>query len=87
VRKRCAGPTFEEARLEGGFPPTEILVLFRAGEHPGLLFGRRRRMWEDDGAISDVIDVIDVNLMEDIEACGYGLPRNPPPDASGIAWF
>jgi len=44
-------------------------------------------MWEDDGAISDVIDVIDVNLMEDIEACGYGLPRNPPPDASGIAWF
>jgi hypothetical protein len=81
------GVTFEEVRLEGRFPQMEIVVLFRADEHPGLVFDRRRRIWEDDGALSGVIDVMDVNLMEDVEACGHGLPEKPVADASGIAWF
>jgi len=81
------GVHIEEVRLEGTFPETEILVLFRSDEHPGLLFGRRRRIWEDDGALSGAIDVMDVNLMEDVEACGHGLPRHPQPNASGIVWF
>jgi hypothetical protein len=27
------------------------------------------------------------NLMEHLQACGYGLPVNPVPDDQGIVWF
>jgi len=30
---------------------------------------------------------LDVNLMEDVEACGYGLPADPVQDASGTVCF
>jgi hypothetical protein len=81
------GIAFDDVRLEGEFPNTEVVALFRSDEHPGVLFGRRRRIWEDDGAYSGVISVMDVNLMEDVEACGYGLPVDPRPDASGVVWM
>jgi hypothetical protein len=80
------GVTFEEVRLEGRFPETTIVVVFRAETHPGVLFGRRRRLWADDGAWDDQ-GVFADNLMEDIEACRYGLPVDPVIDRSGIAWF
>lgn len=81
------GVTFEQVRLEGSFPTTEVVALFRSAQHPEVLFGRRQRIWDDDGAFSTVINVMDINLMEDIEACGYGLPADPKPDTSGVVWF
>jgi hypothetical protein len=30
---------------------------------------------------------MDINLMEDIEACGYGLPLNPIVGDDGLSWF
>jgi hypothetical protein len=30
---------------------------------------------------------MDVNLIEDIEACRAGLPTDSAVDASGISWF
>lgn len=81
------GVTFEDVRLEGKFPKTEMVALFRSEHQPGVLFGRRQRIWEEDGAFSGVISVMDVNLMEDIEACGYGLPADPRAAPSGVAWI
>jgi hypothetical protein len=82
------GIEFEDVRLEGQFPDTEVVALFRSVDHPGVRFGRRRRIWDNNGAfLIGLIDVMDVNLMEDVEACGYGLPQHPEPDDSGIAWF
>jgi len=81
------GVEFKAVRLDGVFPQTRLVLLFRAESHPGVLFGRRRRIWEDDGALSDVIDCVGINLMEDIEACGYGLPSDPVADEAGVVWF
>jgi hypothetical protein len=81
------GVTIEDVRLQGSFPETEIVVLFRADARPSVLFGRRRRVWEDSGELSDVVSVMDVNLTEDITACRYGLPADPEVDPSGISWF
>jgi hypothetical protein len=81
------GVTFDEVRLEGEFPGTEIVAYFRSEKHPDVLFGRRCRIWTDDGALDDAASVMSVNLMEDIEACGYGLPANPEPGPDGIVWF
>lgn len=81
------GITIEDVRLEGSFPDTQVVVLFRAEERPGVLFGRRRRIWEDSGELSDLVSVMDVNLTEDIMACGYGLPADPQVGPLGISWF
>ena len=85
-RPLIRGVTFEEVRLEGSFPDTAVVALFRSESHPGVLFGRRRRIWADDGAWEGA-DYLGINLMEDVEACGHGLPRDPSMDESGIAWF
>lgn len=76
----------EVVRLEGSFPDTEVVAYFRSAERPGFLFARKARVWAPDGALLGV-DLMDVHLMEDVEACGYGLPLDPEPDASGIVWF
>jgi hypothetical protein len=31
----------------------------RSEDHPGVLFARRQRIWDDDGALFDVISVVD----------------------------
>ena len=81
------GVRFEEVRLDGQFPHTEVVVLFRAHQRPGILFGRRRRIWDDDGTLTDITTVMTQNLSDDIWSCGYHLPESPQPDESGIAWF
>ncbi len=87
ARPYIRGVTFECVDCCGSFPFTEIVVGFRAAAHPGIRFARRRRIWDDDGALSAVIRYLDVNLMEDVEACGYGLPADPVQDASGTVCF
>lgn len=86
-RSFIRGVTFEEVKLEGTFPNTEIVMLFRSEEHPDVLFGRRQRVWEYSGDLSGAISVMDINLMEDVESCRYGLPSEPAPDAFGVAWL
>lgn len=81
------GVTIQTVERHGGFPNTEIIVTFSADAHPRIRFARKQRIWDDDGAVSAVIHLMDVNLMEDVEACGHGLPPQPTPDASGTVWF
>jgi hypothetical protein len=58
---------FEEVRLEGDFPETELVVLFRSDYRPELLFGVRERIWSDDGAcVTDGPAVIATNVEETI---------------------
>lgn len=82
------GVAFEEVRLDGEFPDTELVLLFRSQSHPGVLFGRRRRLWEEDGSPIAMVNIlIGIHLQEDIESGEPGLPPRPDVDASGIAWF
>jgi hypothetical protein len=79
-------PVSVDLRL--AFPSTQVVVLFRAATHPGVLFGRRWDLYDDLGN-PESLDYAELGLKEDVEAAGYGLP---PPDAStpdpdGIAWF
>jgi hypothetical protein len=53
------------------------VALFRSEDHSGVLFARRQRIWDDDGALFDVISVVDVNLMEDVEGPVLGSPAGP----------
>ena len=85
-RPYIRGVSVEEVRLEGTFPDTLVVVLFRAHDRPGILFGRRRRVWENDGTYSGV-EVMDVNLMEDVETLRHGLPADRQPDDSGVVWI
>jgi hypothetical protein len=82
------GVTFESVELRGAFPETAVVALFQSQERPGVRFGRRWRLYDEAGDAEDM-EYADIELMEDVEAAGYGLP--PPagcvPDAEGIVWF
>lgn len=82
------GITFESVELEGEFPRTAVVALFRADDRPGVLFGRRWNLYDDLGN-AEPLEYVDINLMEDIEAAGYGLPpmSKCSPDENGIVWF
>src|SRR2546427_6391739 len=52
---------FEEVRLEGTFPDTEVAILFRSSYRPDRRFGYRERIWSDDGVyVTDGSTVIAV---------------------------
>jgi hypothetical protein len=77
---------FEEVLLEGTFPKTEVIVLFRSHYRPELRFGHRRRIWSDDGVYAtDGSGVIVTNLEETI-IFEPGLPLDAEPDATGVIW-
>ena len=60
------GVSFEEVRLDGEFPDTQLVILLRAESHPGVLFGRRRRLWEQDGSRVEMADIlIGIHLQEE----------------------
>lgn len=59
------GLTIHDVRLEGAFPATQVVVLYRPDTAPGEVFAHRERIWEDDGALADV-DLIPVRLMEQV---------------------
>jgi hypothetical protein len=79
--------TVEDVSTRGAWPDTEVVVRFRELRRQEWLFARSVRIWGDDGrAIADhSVDLY--NLMEHLQACGYGLPVNPVPDDQGIVWF
>ena len=77
---------FDEGRLEGTFPKTEVIVLFRSHSLPELRFGHRERIWSDDGVyVTDGSGVIATNLEETI-IFEPGLPLDAEPDATGVIW-
>lgn len=77
---------FEEVRLEGSFPKTELVVLFRSHYRPELRFGHRERIWSDDGVyVTDGSAVIATNLEETI-IFEPGLPLDAERDATGVIW-
>jgi hypothetical protein len=76
------GVVFDEVRLEGTFPKSEVIVLFRSDLRPELRFGHRERIWSDDGAyVTDGSGVIATNLEETI-IFEPGLPLDAEPDAN-----
>jgi hypothetical protein len=79
---------FESCELLGSFPNTQLAVYFRIAEHPGVLFGRRWRLWEPDGgADGSPLDGM-TNLMEDVDKGGGPLLRpGAVPDQRGIVWI
>lgn len=78
--------TFEEVRLEGTFPKTEVVILFRSPSRPELRFGHRERIWSDDGVyVTDGSGVIATNLEETI-IFEPGLPLDAEPDGTGVIW-
>jgi len=82
-----ASVVFEDVRLEGSFPRTEIVILFRTHYRPQLLFGRRERIWSDDGEyVTDGATVIWVNLEESI-IFEPSLPLDVQPDETGTIWI
>jgi hypothetical protein len=82
-----ASVVFEDVRLEGSFPLTEIVILFRTHYRPERLFGRRERIWSDDGEyVTDGATVIWVNLEESI-IFEPSLPLDAQPDKTGTVWI
>ena len=86
-RPYIRGVTIDGVDCRGAFPDTEMVVRFRCEAWPGVRFARGRRIWEDDGELSGVIRVMDVNLMEDVGVSGRGLMRPREPDAAGTVWI
>jgi hypothetical protein len=78
---------FESVELDGAFPRIRIVALFRHEQRPGLLFGKSWRVFNDLGQLA-WLDYVDINLMEQIEASGHGLPplERCVPDAAGVVW-
>jgi hypothetical protein len=79
--------TVEDVSTRGSWPDTEVVVQFRERRRPEWLFARSIRVWDDNGRVIADDSVALYNLMEDVQACAYGLPANPIPDDDGIVWF
>jgi hypothetical protein len=88
TRPFIRGVTFDSVRLDGAFPSSAVVALFHADGYPGVQFGGRWRLYDDLGDPSH-LDNADIELAEDVEAVGYGLPARDEcvPDDGGIVWF
>lgn len=78
----------EEVELLRSYPDTHLAVLFRAESRPGVLFGRRQRVFTEAGLPHPELQLFDVHLTEDLQAVGYGLPLpgERHADKRGIVW-
>jgi len=82
-----ASVVFEDVTLEGSFPQTEVVIVFRTHYRPELRFGRRERIWSDDGVyVADGATVIWSNLEEAI-IFEPNLPLDARPDQTGTVWI
>jgi len=88
VEPFIGGVTFESIEKVNAFPDAAVVARFRSDDHPGITFGRRWPLYDALGAPCG-LDLAEIELMEDIEAEGYGLPplSECHPDADGIVWF
>jgi hypothetical protein len=77
----------EDVLMRGAWPDTEVVVRFREHRRPQWLFARRLRVWDDTGQAVANHEHALIHLMENVQACGHGLPADPVSDADGIVWF
>ena len=85
--RRLRNVVLEEIRLEGSFPKTEVIILFRSHHRPEVRFGHRERIWSDDGVyVAEGSGIIATNLEETI-IFAPGLPLDAEPDAAGVIWI
>jgi hypothetical protein len=80
------GVAFLDIGLEGSWPDTAVAAVFEADQRPGFRFVRRFGIWAPNGTRGD-LSTDAINLMEDVEACGYGLPTDPEPGDDGLVPF
>jgi hypothetical protein len=81
------GVVFDEVQLEGTFPKSEVIVLYRSDLRPELRFGHRERIWSDDGVyVTNGSGVIATNLEETI-IFEPELPLDAEPEATGVIWI
>jgi hypothetical protein len=84
-RTPLATAEFEEVRLIGTFPNTELAVLYRSPLRPGVLLGRRGRIWSDEGVFASY--PIGAFLTDLKEGIAFGFPHDREPDESGVVWM
>jgi hypothetical protein len=78
---------FEEIRLEGSFPKTQVVILFRSHHRPEVRFGHREWIWSDNGVyVAEGSGIIATNLEETL-IFAPGLPLDAEPDATGVIWI
>jgi hypothetical protein len=78
---------FEDVRLEGTFPNTEVVILFRTSYRPEVRFGRRERIWSDDGVYETEGSAVILTNLEESIIFKPGLPFDAEPDLSGVVWI
>lgn len=64
-----------DLRLEGGEPFGTLVIIFTHRDRPGCEFGSRWPL-KDEANPEIAVDIFEANLDEQIDAVGYGLPRN-----------
>lgn len=83
----------EDVRLERSGKESSVVVTFRDLKRPECLFGRREdavgpsEPWEDPyrDAPEGWAEIVAINLQEDVEAKGRGLPRKCYPGGATVA--
>ena len=87
------GIRIEDVRLEDSADGGRVVITFRDPGRPGCLFGREEdavgppEPWEDPyrDAPEGWAELVAINLQEDIEAVGSGLPRKCGPGS--VTWI
>lgn len=78
----------EDVFVDGVYPGSQLVVLVRDGDRPECTFGFRLAVWNQDGRPAmedhwptpeDHAWILAINLEEDVEAAGYGLPAQCAP--------
>lgn len=84
----------EDVRLERSGKGSSVVITFRdLKRQEECLFGRREdavgppEPWQDPyrGAPEGWAELVAINLQEDVQAAGLGLPRKCDPD--GVTWM
>jgi len=88
TRPFITGVTFDSVQLREAFPDSQIVAPFHSDDRPGIQFGRRWRIYDELGNLSD-LQYAEIHLLEDVESGSGGLPSMDrcQPDEAGVVWF
>jgi tetratricopeptide (TPR) repeat protein len=88
---RRGGVVYEQVRLQGSFPETQVAVIFRCPGREGCRYGWRSALWDTAASRArsepvqrEFLEYLDVYLQEDI---GTALPQACDADEEGITWL
>lgn len=87
---RIPGVSLESISLEGAFPATQLVIIFRHRSRPACRFGMKFELWEGISPDSEVDPDIIVTpaiagVQEEIEAADLGLPEDCSP--ATVTWL